>query len=85
LLDVVGKRKHAAALAYSSLNASGNASISYMVWLDGLGYKHRGTRGLMATDAAANGVFAIVLFLVAAFAGHHWHHTSRSEAVTADA
>lgn len=74
LLDVVGKRKHAAAAAYSTLNASGNVPIAYMTWLDGVGYKHWGARGLMATDAVANGVFAGVLLLVAMFAGHHWHH-----------
>jgi len=78
LLDVVGKRKHAAAFAYSTLNASGNASIAYMVWVDGLGYKHWGARGLMATDAAANGAFAVILLFVAAFAGHHWHHRAAS-------
>ena len=74
LLDVVGKRQHAAALAYSALNASGNASIAYMTWLDGVGYKHWGIRGLMGTDMAANAVFAVLLVLVALFAGHHWHH-----------
>jgi hypothetical protein len=68
LLDIIGKREHAAAFAYSALNASGNASISYMIWLDGLGYKHGGARGLMGMDAAANGIFAVILLLVAAFA-----------------
>ena len=68
LLDIIGKREHAAAFAYSALNASGNASISYMTWLDGIGYKHRGARGLMGMDAAANGIFAVILLLVAAFA-----------------
>ncbi|HEX4137029.1 MAG TPA: hypothetical protein VHY84_20630, partial [Bryobacteraceae bacterium] len=74
LLDVVGKRQHAAALAYSALNASGNASIAYMTWLDGVGYKYWNVRGLMGTDMAANAVFAVVLVLIAVFAGHHWHH-----------
>lgn len=74
LLDVVGRRKHAAAAAYSTLNASGNVPISYMTWLDGVGYKHWGARGLMGTDAFSNGVFALVLLMVATLAGHHWHH-----------
>ncbi len=69
LLDVIGKRAHTAAFAYSALNASGNASISYMTWLDGVGYKHAGARGLMGMDAAANGIFAVILLVVAAFAG----------------
>jgi MFS family permease len=80
LLDVVGKTKHAAAFAYSTLNASGNASIAYMTWVDGLGYKHWGARGLMATDAVANGGFMVILLLVAAFAGHYWHHKSETAA-----
>ncbi|HEU5020507.1 MAG TPA: MFS transporter [Bryobacteraceae bacterium] len=67
LLDIVGKREHAAAFAYSALNASGNASISYMTWLDGIGYKRGGARGLMGMDAAANGIFAVILLVVAAF------------------
>ncbi len=84
LLDVVGKRQHAAAFAYSALNASGNASIAYMTWLDGVGYKHWGARGLMGTDALANGAFGIILLLVATFAGHHWHHQRNEAALPAD-
>jgi MFS family permease len=80
LLDVIGKTKNAAAFAYSTLNASGNASIAYMTWVDGLGYKHWGARGLMATDAVANGGFMVILLLVAAYAGHHWHHKRESAA-----
>jgi PAT family beta-lactamase induction signal transducer AmpG len=72
VLDVVGRRQHAAAASYSTLNAAGNIPIAYMIWLDGVGYKHWGARGLMGMDAFANGAFAIALFLVAAFAGHHW-------------
>jgi MFS transporter, PAT family, beta-lactamase induction signal transducer AmpG len=74
LLDVVGRRRHAAASAYATLNAAGNIPITYMTWLDGVGYKRRGVPGLMLTDAAANAVFGIVLLLLAMFAGHHWHH-----------
>jgi MFS family permease len=74
LLDVVGKREHAAAFAYSALNASGNAAISYMTWLDGVGYKHWGVRGLMDVDAAANAGVGIVLAIVAIFAVRHWHY-----------
>jgi hypothetical protein len=76
LLDVIGRRQHAAATTYSTLNASANIPIVYMTWMDGLGYRHWGRRGLMGTDAVANGAFAIVLFLVAAFAGHHWRQAA---------
>jgi hypothetical protein len=40
-----------------------------MTWIDGLGYKRWGATGLMATDAAANGVFGFLLLIVALFAG----------------
>ena len=74
LLDVVGNRKHAAASAYATLNAAGNVPVTYMTWLDGVGYKHWGKTGLMATDAAANLVFGIILLFVAMFAGRHRRH-----------
>ena len=76
---VAGRRQHAAATAYSTLNASGNVPIAYMTWFDGVGYKHWGARGLMGTDAIANGAFAIILLLVATLAGHHWRHHPSSE------
>jgi len=80
VLDVVGRGRKAAAVAYSTLNATGNVPISYMTWIDGLGYGRWGARGLMATDAVANGGFALILLAVAAFAGHHWHHRSAEKA-----
>jgi hypothetical protein len=85
LLDVVGRRKHAAASAYATLNAAGNIPISYMTWLDGVGYKRWGVRGLMTTDAGANAGFAVVLLLVAAFAGHHWHHRTGAAELVSEA
>jgi hypothetical protein len=36
-----------------------------MTWLDGVGYRHTGARGLMATDAALGGVGGLILFVVA--------------------
>jgi PAT family beta-lactamase induction signal transducer AmpG len=85
LLDVVGRRTHAAASAYSTLNATGNLPILYMTWLDGVGYKHWGATGLMWTDAAANGGFAIILVMVAMFAGHHWQHRGNEAPLPAEA
>jgi PAT family beta-lactamase induction signal transducer AmpG len=71
VLDILGRRKHAAASGYAVLNSAGNLPIAYMTWLDGLGYQHWGARGLMATDAAANGSFVIILLLVAIFLGRY--------------
>ena len=37
----------------------------YMTWIDGQGYKHLGTRGLLGTDALSNVIAAgLVLFLI---------------------
>jgi MFS family permease len=77
VLDILGRRKHAAASGYAVLNSAGNLPIVYMTWLDGMGYQRWGARGLMATDAAANGGFGIVLLLVAIFLGRHWNHLSQ--------
>jgi MFS family permease len=77
VLDIVGRREHAAASGYAVLNSAGNLPVAYMTWLDGLGYRHGGARGLMATDAAANGVFGSVLLLVAILQDRHWNHRSQ--------
>ncbi len=68
-LDVLGKRTHAAGTAYSLLGASGDLPIVYMTWLDGVGYKYSGARGLMGVDAFANGVGGLILLLFAVYAG----------------
>ena len=83
ILDIVGNRKHAAASAYSTLNATANFPSIYMTWLVGVGYKHSGRLGLMATDAAAQGVAGIILLLIAMFVGHHWHHRGKPATVKA--
>jgi PAT family beta-lactamase induction signal transducer AmpG len=72
VLEVLGKRRHAAGTAYSLLTASGNLPITYMTWLDGVGYKYSGTRGLMGVDALANGVGAVLLLMFAAFWARRW-------------
>jgi len=77
VLDILGRRKHAAASGYAVLNSAGNLPIVYMTWLDGLGYQQWGARGLMATDAAANGGFGILLLFVAVFLGRHCNHVSQ--------
>jgi hypothetical protein len=72
VLDVLGRREHAAASGYAVLNSLGNIPVAYMTWLDGLGYRNGGARGLMTVDAAANGGFAVPLLLLAILARRHW-------------
>ena len=73
VLDVLGRRQHAAGTSYSILVASGNLPIIYMTYLDGVGYKHWGARGLMGMDALANGGAALVLLVVAWYARRLWN------------
>ena len=72
VLEVLGKRRHAAGSAYSLLVASGNLPIAYMTWVDGAAYKHLGVKGLMGADALANGAGAVLLLLFARFAARRW-------------
>ena len=66
-LDVLGRRPHAAGTAYSLLTGSSNLPIAYMTWLDGVGYKYSGARGLMAVDSLANGIGGLLLLLFALY------------------
>jgi PAT family beta-lactamase induction signal transducer AmpG len=83
VLEVLGHRRHAAGTAYSLLVSSGNVPILYMTWLDGIAYKHglqgSAARGLMTMDAAANAVFALLLFGVAYYARRHWKFAEEEE------
>ncbi len=62
ILDVIGKGQRGAAFSYSVYSSMGNASLIYMTWVDGIGYRSGGARGLMRTDALAGGVAACFLF-----------------------
>jgi PAT family beta-lactamase induction signal transducer AmpG len=66
-LDVLGRPPHAAGTAYSLLAGSSNLPIAYMTWLDGVGYKYSGARGLMAVDSLANGIGGLLLLLFAVY------------------
>jgi MFS transporter, PAT family, beta-lactamase induction signal transducer AmpG len=75
VLEVMGRRHHAAGTAYSLFVATGNFPILYMTWLDGVGYKHGAVRGLMLVDALANGIGALVLLLVAHSAARYFRES----------
>jgi PAT family beta-lactamase induction signal transducer AmpG len=64
-LELVGPARRSAATRQTLYAAVGNAPLMYMTWLDGQGYKHFGTRGLLGTDALSNVIAAgIVLLLI---------------------
>jgi MFS transporter, PAT family, beta-lactamase induction signal transducer AmpG len=64
-LELVGPPGRSASTRQSIYAAAGNAPVMYMTWIDGQGYKHLGTRGLLGTDALSNVIGAgLVLFLI---------------------
>jgi PAT family beta-lactamase induction signal transducer AmpG len=72
VLEVLGRRPHAAGTAYSLFVSTGNVPILYMTWLDGVAYKHGAVKGLMGVDAFANGAGALVLLVIAGYARRYW-------------
>jgi len=77
VLEVMGRRDHAAGTAYALFVATGNVPILYMTWLDGVGYRYGTVRGLMTVDALANGLGALVLVLVARSAARYFRQTEK--------
>jgi hypothetical protein len=61
IVEIVGPEARDASTLYSLLNAAVSLPIVYVTWLDGVGFRYFGTRGLLFTDAALNFlVFGIV-------------------------
>lgn len=61
IVDIIGPESPDASTLYFLLNAVVTIPILYMISLDGAGFHHFGTYGLLGTDAALNQlVFAIV-------------------------
>ena len=80
VLEVMGRRHHAAGTAYSLFVSTGNLPILYMTWLDGVGYSYGAVRGLMTVDALANGMGALVLLLIARSAARYFRESEEAEA-----
>jgi hypothetical protein len=62
VLDILGPGAHGTSTRYSLFLAAGNLPITYMLWLDGQGFRYFGTHGLFGVDAAGN----FLVFLVVA-------------------
>lgn len=61
IVEIVGSEARDASTLYSWLNAAVSLPIAYVTWLDGVGFRHFGTHGLLWTDALLNVfVFGIV-------------------------
>jgi MFS transporter, PAT family, beta-lactamase induction signal transducer AmpG len=72
VLEILDVRKRGAATGFSLMFCMGNLPIVYVTWLDGVGYKHFGARGLMSVDAAANLGGGLLLLLLARFCAKRW-------------
>jgi predicted MFS family arabinose efflux permease len=64
IVEIVGPEARDASTLYSWLNAAVSLPIAYVTWLDGVGFRHFGTHGLLWTDALLNlfvfGIVAVV-------------------------
>jgi hypothetical protein len=64
IVEIVGPEARDASTLYSLLNAAVSFPIVYVTWLDGVGFRYFGTRGLLLTDAGLNllifGIVAVV-------------------------
>lgn len=62
VIDILGPGEHGTSTRYSLFLAAGNLPITYVLWMDGQGFRHLGTRGLFGVDALGN---VLVFTLVA--------------------
>jgi MFS transporter, PAT family, beta-lactamase induction signal transducer AmpG len=73
VLDILGPGRRAAATGFSLFGSLGNLPVSYMTWLDGVGYKQNNARGLVGVDAAANITGGLLLLLLARLSARRWN------------
>ena len=65
IIEIVGVETRDASTLYSILNGAVTIPLLYMIWLDGVGFRLLGTRGLLRVDAGANmAVFCAVLVAI---------------------
>lgn len=61
MAEVVGGEARDASTLFTVLNSAGSIPLIYMIWLEGVSYRHFGAHGLLWTDAAGSLlVFAVV-------------------------
>lgn len=61
VLEFLGASGKSGSGRYSIINGLGNIPVAYMIFLDGKGYAHWGTRGLPATEAVLGILGAAIL------------------------
>jgi len=54
IVEIVGQETRDASTLFSLLNTAASVAALYVVWLDGVGFRHFGMHGLLWTDALLN-------------------------------
>lgn len=67
--EIVGPETGDASTLFSVLNSVGSLPLIYMIWLDGVGYRHFGTHGLLWTDASGSLLVCAVVLVVFVMCG----------------
>lgn len=69
MAEVVGSEARDSSTLFSVLNSIGSLSVMYMIWLNGIGYRYFGTRGLLWTDGAGSLFVCAIVLSVCAISG----------------
>ena len=77
VLQVMGDAGASGGSRYAMLVSLGNLPVAYMAWVDGIGYKWWGPRGLPGIDMVVSGGIAILFLVWFAFKGHGGESKSR--------
>lgn len=77
VLEFLGASGKSGSGRYSIINALGNVPVTYMIFLDGRGYAHWGTRGLTLTEAVLGTIGAVILL--------GWFLTRKGPPISVDA
>lgn len=63
LIETVGEGGEHASTRYSIFAGIGNIPLAYMVWLEGVGFRHFGRHGLLWTDMGGNFAASVIAAL----------------------
>ena len=84
LVEIVGPEARDASTLYSLLNAAVSLPFVYVTWLDGVGFRYFGLRGLLLTDAGLNFVVFGIVAIVFITGGLGLRRVSQTSALESD-
>jgi PAT family beta-lactamase induction signal transducer AmpG len=76
--EVIGTDNPLAATLFTLLISASNLPITYMTFIDGWGYNHRGVTGSFLTDAGISGLACVCMFVVL----RSWMNARRARTAT---